>query len=99
MIVETIYAGRDNTFSLRLIRGGVPENLMAVNKYLLFISDTIQFTDRKYFIEKEDGVVEIDIAPDLTPEMVGSYKAHLLTYDPVNVNGVRWPDFKLKIKA
>ena len=28
----------------------------------------------------------------------GSYRAHLVTFDPVNTNGVRWPEFKLKVK-
>ena len=37
MIVETIYAGRDNTFSLRLIRGGVTEQLQAIRSYDLVI--------------------------------------------------------------
>lgn len=99
MIVETVFAGRDNTFSLRLTRGGVPENLMAVNRYELHVGDLPVFTDRSYFVEKEDGIVEITIAPHLTADQVGSYRAHLVTFDPVNINGVRWPDFKLKVKA
>lgn len=98
-ITETIFAGRDNTFSLRLTRGGVPENLMAVNGYALHIGEFPPFTDRELFIEKEDGIVEINIAPLLTLEHVGSFKSHLVTYDPINNNGVRWPDFKLKVKA
>lgn len=99
MIIETIFAGRANTFSLRLTRGGVAENLMAVNGYALYVGTLPPFTDRDLFIEKDDGIVEINIAPLLTQEQVGTYKAYLVTFDPVNTSGVRWPDFKLKVKA
>lgn len=26
-------------------------------------------------------------------------RAYLVTFDPINVAGVRWPDFKLKVRA
>jgi hypothetical protein len=98
MIVETIYHGRDNTFSLRLTRGGVAEQLMAINKYELVITDLKVIDNQLLFVEKTDGIVEIDIGRDFIEEEVGSYRAHLVTYDPVNQSGVRWPDFKLKVK-
>ena len=133
MIVETIYAGRDNTFSLRLIRGGVPEQLQSVRSYDLVIEGlrTISSPDystldiRGYdtyeafkkasmesghgtvispFIEKYDadgkstGVVEVVVGHLLTEEDIGSYKAHLVTYDAINTSGVKWPSFKLKVK-
>lgn len=99
MITETIFAGRSNTFSLRLTRGGVPENLMAVNKYELVIDGLRTIDNQSLFIEKDDGTVEFDIADSMTQEDVGSYRAYLITYDPVNATGVRWPTFKLKVKA
>lgn len=99
MITETIFAGRSNTFSLRLTRGGVPENLMAVNKYELIIDGLRTIDNQALFIEKDDGIVEMDIADNMTAADVGSYRAYLVTYDPVNDTGVRWPTFKLKIKG
>jgi hypothetical protein len=99
MLTETVYAGRSNTFSLRLTRGGVPENLMAVNKYELIIEGLRTIDNQSLFIEKDDGIVEMDVADDMTADDVGSYRAHLVTYDPVNHTGVRWPTFKLKIKG
>jgi hypothetical protein len=99
MITETIYAGRSNTFSLRLTRGGVPENLMAVNRYELVIEGLRTIDNQSLFIEKDDGIVEMDIGDVLLPVEASSYRAHLVTFDPVNATGVRWPTFKLKVKA
>lgn len=98
MITEIVYAGRDNTFSLRLIRGSEAVNLMAVQGYALVIDGLRTFSDRVLFAEKPDGIVEIRIGKLLSAEEAGSYRAHLVTFDPVNTQGVRWPDFKLKIK-
>jgi hypothetical protein len=99
MVVETIFQGRDNTFSLRLTRAGVAENLSAVNKYEFVITDLRTITDQAVFVERGNGIVEINIGSQFLPAEVGSYKAYLVTFDPVNVNGVRWPDMKLKVKA
>ena len=107
MITETIFAGRDNTFSLRLVRGGEAINLLSVTGYELVLSEEplLKFTnldianeDLGYFKEKDNGVVEITIGDDLTDADKGRYTAYLVTYDPVNVRGVRWPPFYLKVK-
>lgn len=37
--------------------------------------------------------------PHNTEADVGSHRAYLATFDPVNAAGVRWPDFKLKVRA
>ncbi len=74
MIVETLFIGRNNTFSLQLLRADEAINL-------------------------HNGVVEIAIGDLLTASDAGSQTAYLITYDPVNVQGVRWPNFKLKVKA
>ena len=37
MITETIYAGRNNTFSLQLIRAGEPINLLSITGYQLVL--------------------------------------------------------------
>lgn len=109
IITETIYAGRNNTFSLQLVRAGEPINLLSITGYQLVLpGDTVDqdivFEDLDvanstlgFFIEKENGVVEITVGDDLTPDQVGRYKAYLVTYDPVNTLGVRWPPFYLKV--
>lgn len=109
MISETIYAGRNNTFSLQLIRAGEPVNLLSFTGYTLVLpgetaAEDIVFEnldlandDKGYFIEKNNGVVEITIGDDLLPSQVGRYKAYLVSYDPVNTLGVRWPPFNLKV--
>lgn len=96
MITETIYAGRDNSFSLQMIRGGEVISLLAITSYALHLSDDTEIVDQLRFTEKSDGVVEISIG-DLFASP-GNYRAHLVTFDPVNVNGVRWPEFRLKVK-
>jgi hypothetical protein len=98
MIVETIYAGRDNTFSLQLVRGDEPVNLLGITGYALYLTDTKVFTDAALFTEKENGVLEIAIGDLLTTADRGSYNAYLVTFDPVNDDGVRWPKFKLRVR-
>lgn len=96
MIVETIYAGRDNVFSLQLVRGGTPINLLSITGYELHFNDRT-FADIDDFNEKENGIVEIHIGEDLTEDDLGRFTAYLITFDPINTQGVRWPDFKLKV--
>lgn len=106
MITETIYAGRNNTFSLQLVRGGQAINLLSITGYELVLSDDplLKFTNLDlannelgYFVEKANGVVEITIGDNLTDDQKGRYKAYLVTYDPQNTLGVRWPPFTLKV--
>lgn len=106
MITETIYAGRNNTFSLQLVRAGEPINLLSITGYELVLSEDpdLKFTDLSvvdsglgFFKEKSNGVLEITIGDDLTEDQKGRYKAYLVTYDPVNTLGVRWPPFTLKV--
>lgn len=101
MITETIYAGRDNVFSLQLVRGGEVVNLLSFTGYELTLSNGRVFTDLDIssgmFVEKEDGVVEINIGPLLTVDDLGRHKAYLVSFDPVNDDGVRWPNFNLKV--
>lgn len=105
-ITETIFAGRNNTFSLQLVRAGEPINLLSITGYELVLSEEplLKFTDLDVansdaglFVEKDNGIVEITIGDDLTPDQKGRYKAYLVTYDPVNTLGVRWPPFTLKV--
>ncbi len=99
MIVETIFIGRNNTFSLQLLRAEKPINLLAIIGYSLTLSNGLVFNDLELFTEKVDGIVEISIGDLLTPTDVGSHTAYLVTFDNINVAGIRWPNFKLKVKA
>lgn len=99
MLVETLYVGRNNVFSLRLVRDGEPINLLAILGYSLHLSNGRVFADQERFVEKPGGVVEIAVGDLLTEADVGSHRAYLVTTDPVNTAGVRWPDFKLKVRA
>ena len=97
MVSETIYYGRDNTFSLQLLRGAQLVNLLSVTAYALHLSDELVFDDPALFNPKPEGVVEISIGELLNEDDMGNYKAYLVTFDPVNLAGVRWPTFKLKV--
>jgi hypothetical protein len=97
MVVETLYVGRNNTFSLQLVRGGSPITLLAILGYELNLSNGLVFNDPALFVEKDDGIVEISIGSLLTADDTGIHTAYLITFDPVNTNGVRWPKFKLKV--
>lgn len=97
-ITETIYAEKDNVFSLQLIRGGEPINMAVIGSYKLVLSNGKEFTASSAFLAKPDGVVEISVGELLTQDDLGSHKAYLITYDPANTHGVQWPTFKLKVK-
>lgn len=99
MLVETLYVGRNNVFSLRLVRDGEPISLLAILGYALHLSNGRVFADQERFVEKPGGVVEIAVGDLLTEADVGSHRAYLVTTDPINTAGVRWPDFKLKVRA
>lgn len=104
MVVETLFVGRNNVFSLQLVRSDEPINLLSVSGYALHLSNgrvvaENALDDLVRFKEKENGVVEIAIGDLLTEADVGSHTAYLVTFDPVNTHGVRWPNFKLKVKA
>jgi hypothetical protein len=100
-ITETIYAGRDNTFSLQLVRGGQAINLLSVTGYELTLANGRVVTsalEPAAFTEKDDGIVEINIGGLLDEADIGKHITYLVTFDLVNVDGVRWPDFYLKVK-
>lgn len=104
MIIETIYAGRDNTFSLQLVRGGQAINLLSITGYELTLSNGRVFsqlstgTSNDFFVEKDDGIVEIHVGEMLLEEDIGKHTAYLVTFDPINEHGVRWPSFKLQVR-
>lgn len=101
MITETIYAGRDNVFSLQLVRGGEVVNLLVFEGYELTLSNGRVFSSTDYpdsFTEKDNGVVEIKVGTLLTDDDLGKHTTYLTTFDPVNLEGVRWPNFKLQVK-
>lgn len=96
-ITETLYIQRNNTFSLQLYRGENPLNLAAIDSFELHISNGRVFSDPSFFTPKNDGIVEITIGLELTPNDAGLHFAHLITYDSYNTKGVRFPNFRLRI--
>ena len=99
MVIETLFVGRNNTFSLQLLRAEEAINLMAISFYELHLSNGKMFSDPGCFTEKDNGVVEIAIGSLLTSADIGTQTAYLITFDPINTAGVRWPSFKIKVKA
>lgn len=99
MVIETIFVGRNNTFSLQLLRKDEPITLLSITGYELHLSNGRSFIDQDCFVEKDDGIVEVSIGTLLTEADLGTHITHLITFDPVNTSGVRWPNFKLKVKA
>lgn len=97
-LTETIYAGKDNVFSLQLLRGGVAVSAASFTSYKLVLSNGKEFTSPSIFITKDNGIIEVAVGELLTQEDLGSHKAFLVTYDPANMLGVQWPTFKLKVK-
>ena len=97
MIVETLFVGRNNSFSLQLFRASEAIDLMFISRYELYLSNGRVFNDPDLFTEKLKGIVEINIGNLLTEDDLGTHVAYLVTFDPVNSDGVRWPNFKLKV--
>lgn len=101
MITETIFAGRDNTFSLQLVRGGEIINLLSITGYEITLSSGTVITSAEYpdrFVEKDDGIIEFNLGTLLDDDDLGKLNAYLVTFDPVNTDGIRWPNFKLQVK-
>ena len=99
MVIETLFVGRNNTFSLQLLRADEAITLMAIIGYELHLSNGRMFNDLDRFVEKDNGIVEIAIGDLLSLPDVGTHTAYLITYDPINNAGVRWPNFKIKVRA
>ena len=99
MVIETLFIGRNNTFSLQLLRAEEAITLLSITGYELHLSNGRMFNDLDRFIEKNNGIVEIAVGDLLLPTDVGTQTAYLVTYDLVNIAGVRWPNFKIKVKA
>jgi len=97
-IVETIYVGKDNTFSLQFLRDGVPVSTLSFTGYELHFTDGRVFSDPAYFNPKSEGIVEISVGQTMTALDIGKHTAHMVTLDPENTQGVRWPDFTLWVK-
>ena len=103
MIQFTTYIGRDNSFSIKVWRGETMESaeplpLAAVTKWQLVLRGGEVLEDQAMFISKfNQNILEINAGPWLTMNHYGSHKAHLVAYTFENDDGVRLPDFKLKV--
>lgn len=103
MIEFTTYIGRDNTFSVKIWRGDAfetanPLPLATVTRWVLVLRDGTKLEDPEMFIAKyEDNILEVNAGPWLEDKDYGPHKAHLVAYTIENDDGVRLPDFKLKV--
>lgn len=103
MIEFTTYIGRDNSFSMKIWRGETfeaanPLPLAAVTRWVLVLRDGTHLDEQAMFIPKyEENILEINAGPWLEMKDFGSHKAHLVAYTFENDDGVRLPDFKLKV--
>lgn len=105
MIECTTYIGRDNSFSLKVWRGetqasATPLPLAAVTKWELVLRGGEVLSDQAMFVPKfEQNILEINAGPWLTEDHYGKHRAHLVAYTFENDDGVRLPDFNLKVLA
>ncbi|WP_067097949.1 hypothetical protein [Marinomonas atlantica] len=103
MIEFTTYIGRDNSFSLKVWRGEAQQSasplpLAAVTRWELVLRGGEVLDDQAIFVPKFDqNILEINAGPWLTEDHYGSHRAHLVAYTFENDDGVRLPDFKLKV--
>ncbi|KXS55180.1 MAG: hypothetical protein AWU57_435 [Marinobacter sp. T13-3] len=103
MIEFTTYIGRDNSFSVKVWRGATLEEadalpLAAVTRWALVLRDGSVLDEQEMFIPKyEDNILEINAGPWLEAKDYGPHRAHLVAYTFENDDGVRLPDFKLKV--
>lgn len=105
MIEFKTYIGRDNSFSVKIWRGETQESasplpLAAVTRWELVLRGGEILDDQAMFIPKFDqNILELNAGPWLTMDHYGAHKAHLVAYTFENDDGVRLPDFKLKVAS
>lgn len=93
--IDLIFKGSDNTNEILLKKDGVPQDLSSVTKIGLHFSDGVDVTNTtganypiKWIGTSRTGLVVCQLGgKDLTE---GDLTARLITYDPVNTDGVVW---------
>lgn len=108
MTKEVVYIGRDNAIDLLLSADGVVTNLVAGNVSRMDIrlcqdSATVQTISSvstplafDWTTAGASGRVILELGGLFTA--AARYKAHLIVYDPSNVNGIEWGTFTLNVK-
>jgi hypothetical protein len=93
--IDQIFKGSDNTNEFILKKDGIPKDLSSVTRISMLFSDGTDVTNStgdawpiKWIDQDQTGLVVCQLGEiDLT---VGELTAKLLTYDPVNSDGVVW---------
>ena len=93
--IDLIFKGSDNTNEILLKKDGVPQDLSSVIRIEIHFSDGVSVTNTtgaaypiKWIGTSQTGLIVMQLGgQDLT---VGDLTAKLLTYDPVNDDGVVW---------
>ena len=99
---DVVYNGRDNSSDWRLEADGVPADLSAVTRFVLYLdSGTQQLTvdsdaaPSAFDATPGGGVVRLLLGNQgLAP---GRWGAELVTYDPDHPDGLNWGGFALHV--
>ena len=93
--VDLIFKGSDNTNEILLKKDGVPQDLASVTRMALHFSDGTDVTNStgadypiKWIGTGQTGLVVCQLGGESLIE--GDLTARLLTYDPVNSDGIVW---------
>jgi len=111
--MELVYKGRNNTIDLGLIINGKAENANVPTRYILdlknvdtdadlvFDSDitaAIFDTTTKKRVHGQKVYILLLVLGQEATLGVGTWDANLISYDPANLLGVNWPEFRLEVK-
>jgi hypothetical protein len=93
--IDLIFKGSDNTNEILLKKDGVPQDLSSVTRMALHFSDGVDVTNStgaaypiKWSGTGRTGLVVCQLGDESLTE--GDLTAKLLTYDPVNPDGIVW---------
>jgi len=100
MTTEIVYDGHDNTIDLLLKADGVAQDLSAVTRMTLEVSDTTIDSDVSgSAFDWDIGTTgKIILALGAESLTAGTYIATLTVYDGDNTDGIVWGSFKLIVR-
>ena len=104
-MIETVYNGRDNVIDLLLKMDGIAQDLSSITKIVLRVGNvaTIENENADDWPIKWSGLgvtgkIQMKLGAQGIPAG-NTYSARLITYDPVNTNGIAWGSFDLTVKS
>ena len=93
--IDLIFKGSDNTNEILLKKDGIPQDLSSVTKIELHFSDGVKVSNTtaasfpiKWSGTGQTGLVIAQLGGEALTE--GDLTAKLVTYDPVNDDGIVW---------